>query len=89
MKFPVSKKDYCKIEQKSNICNNAFCYENELTYPDFVSNEKFENFIDLLMITEENKSHNVHIKDFNRFMQKKLLQALFIMVYRVCRVCIV
>lgn len=70
MKFPVSKKDYCKIEQKSNICNNAFCYENELTYPDFVSNEKFENFIDLLMITEENKSHNVHIKDFNRFMQK-------------------
>ena len=89
MKFTVSKKDYCKIEQKSNICNNAFCYENELTYPDFVSNEKFENFIDLLMITEENKSHNVHIKDFNRFMQKKLLQALFIMVYRVCRVCIV
>ena len=30
--FPVSKKDYCRIEQKKNICINVFCYENDLVY---------------------------------------------------------
>ena len=33
IEFPVSKKDYCKIEKKNNICINVFCYENDLTYP--------------------------------------------------------
>ena len=33
IKFPVSNKDYCKIEQKNNICINVFSNENELTYP--------------------------------------------------------
>ena len=37
IKFPVSKKDYCKIEKKNNICINVFCYENDLTYPVYVS----------------------------------------------------
>ena len=31
IKFPVSKKDFSKIEQKNNICINVFCYENDLT----------------------------------------------------------
>ena len=34
--FPVSKKDYCKIEQKNNIYINVFCYENDLTCPVYV-----------------------------------------------------
>ena len=38
-----------------------------MTYPVYVSDQKFENCMDLLLITEENKSHYVHIKDFNRF----------------------
>ena len=29
IKFPVSKNDYKKIEQKNNICINIFCYEND------------------------------------------------------------
>ena len=37
IKFPVSKKDYCKIERQNNFCINVFCYENELTYPAYVS----------------------------------------------------
>ena len=40
IKFPVSKKYYCKIEQKNNICINVFCYENELTYPVYISDKK-------------------------------------------------
>ena len=71
IEFPVSRKDYSRIEQKNNIFINAFCYENGLTYPVYVSNEKLENCIDLLMITNKNKSHYVYIKDFDRFMCNK------------------
>ena len=68
IEFPVSRKDYCKID---NICINVFCYENRLTYPTFVSGEKFSDCMDLLLIFDENKSHYVYIKYFNRFMFSK------------------
>ena len=32
-----------RLNKKKNICINVFCYENELTYPVYVSNEKIEN----------------------------------------------
>ena len=48
--FPVSKKDYCKIEMKNNICINVFCYENKLTYAVYLSDQKFESCMDLLLI---------------------------------------
>ena len=48
-----------------------FCCENELTYPVYVSGQKFHNSMDLLLISNENKSHYVYIKDFNRFMCNK------------------
>ena len=53
IKFPVSGKDFGKIEKKNNICINVFCYENNLFYPVYVSDQKFEDCIDLLMITED------------------------------------
>ena len=68
IKFLVSKKDISKIEGQNNICINLFCYENNLTYPVYVSDQKIENCLDLLRITYENKSHYVYIKYFNRFM---------------------
>ena len=71
IKFPFSKKDYCKIEKKNNICINLFSYENDLTYPVYVSDQKFKNCMDLLLVSNENKSHYVYIKDFNRFMCNK------------------
>ena len=63
--FPVSKKDFSKIEMKSKICINVFCYENKLTYPIYEF-QKFENSMDLLLISNENKLHYVYIKDFDR-----------------------
>ena len=71
IKFPVFKKDYCKIEKKNSICINAFWYENNLVYSVYLSNEKFEDCIDSLLITDENKSHYVYIKDFRRFICNK------------------
>ena len=57
-----------KRYKKNNICINVFCYENNLTYPVYVSDQKFKNYMDLLLIPNGSKSHYVHIKDFNRFM---------------------
>ena len=71
IKFPVSKKDYCRIEGQNNISFNVFCYENGLTYPVYVSGQKFGDSIYLLLISDENKSHYVYIKDFSKFMCNK------------------
>ena len=60
-KFPVSKKDYCRIERQNNI----------LTYPVYLSDQKCHNSMDLLLTSDENKSHYMYIKDFNRFMCNK------------------
>ena len=69
--FPVSKKEYCKIEMQNNICVNVFCYENKLIYPVYISDQKFKDCMDLLLISDESKSHYVYIKDFDRFMFSK------------------
>ena len=69
--FPVSKKDLDKIEKKNIICISVFCCENNLFYPLHISDQKIENCMDLLMITDKNKSHYVYIKDFYRFMCNK------------------
>ena len=57
IKFPVSKGDFKKFENKNDICINVFYYENDLVYPVHISDKKFENFVDLLLITDDNKSH--------------------------------
>ena len=31
--FPVSRKDYCRLEMQNKICINVFCYENKVVYP--------------------------------------------------------
>ena len=72
IEFPISKMDYSKTEQKNNICISAFCYENDLPYPVYVSDQKFKDCMGLLLITDENKSHYAYIKDFSRFMCKKI-----------------
>ena len=70
----MQEKDFSKIEVQNNICINVFGYENELVYPIFISKEKFEDSMDLLLIIEDNKSHYVYIKDFNTFMFHKTKQ---------------
>ena len=69
--FPVSNKDYCRIAIQNKICINVFCYDHKLTYPVYLSDQKFNNNMDLLLISNEFKSHYVYIKDFDRFMFNK------------------
>ena len=42
-----------------------------MTFPIYISDQKFENSMDLLLIIDENKSHYVYIKDFDRFIFHK------------------
>ena len=66
--FPVQGKNFNKIEVKNNICINKFGYENGLAFPIYVSDQKFEDSMDLLFLINDDESHYVHIKDFDRFM---------------------
>ena len=49
IEFPVQEKDFSKIEVKNNICINVFGYENGLVFPIYISDQKFEESIDLLL----------------------------------------
>ena len=48
-----------------------FCYENEMVFPNYVSDKKFEASMDLLLLIDDNKSRYVYSKDFNTFMFHK------------------
>ena len=67
----MQEKDFSKIETQNNICINVFGYENELVFLIFISEQKFEDSMDLLLLFEDDKSHCVYIKDFNTFMFHK------------------
>ena len=68
IEFPVATKQYNKIEKQNEININVFGYENKQPYPIFVSKEKYERQMNLLLITEDENKLYVLIKDFNRFM---------------------
>ena len=53
--FSVREKGFSKIEKKNNICINVFCYENKLTFLIYVSDQKFENSMDILLVIDEKK----------------------------------
>ena len=48
-----------------------FGYENKLIFPVYISNQKFQSSIDLLLLINDNQSPYVYIKDFNTFMFHK------------------
>ena len=50
---------------------NIFCYENKLTFPVQISDQKYENLMNLLLIFDGDKSNYVQIKDFVRFLFQK------------------
>ena len=57
--FSVQEEDFSKIEVKNNICINVFDNENGLVFPIYVSDQKFEDSIDLLLLINGNKSYYV------------------------------
>ena len=69
IQFPVQEKDFSKIEVRINIYINAFGCKN--VFPIFVSDQKFKDSMALLLLIDDDKSHYVYIKVFDRFMFHK------------------
>ena len=67
----MQEKDFSKIKVKTNICINVFGYEDELVFPIYISDQKFKDSMDLLLLIDGDKSHYVYIEDFERFMFHK------------------
>ena len=69
--FPVQIKDVKKIEKQNSINISTFGYENKKIYPIRISDEKYDDHMDLLYIEEtkdDTKSYYVLIENFNRLM---------------------
>ena len=71
IEFPVSIKQYNRIEKQNSININVFGYEQRQPYPIYISKEKFEPCLNLLLISEGEVTHYCLIKDFNKFMHKQ------------------
>ena len=71
IEFPVTIKQINRIEKQNSININVFGYEDKQTYPIYVSKEKYEDHMELLLITDDEDEHYVLIKDFNKFMYNK------------------
>ena len=68
IEFPVTVKQYNKIEKQNEININVFGYENKQPYPIYVSKENNKDHMNLLLITEKENKHYVLIKHFNKCM---------------------
>ena len=68
IEFPVTVKQINKIEKQNKICINLFGYEEKQKFPIYISKEKYQDHMELLLITEGENQHYVLIKDFNKFM---------------------
>ena len=66
--FPLSQKHYNKVEKQNSIRINVFGYEDGQPFPIHISKETFEDQMNLLLITKDEKKQYVLIKDFNAFM---------------------
>ena len=71
MNFPMKARDYEIVEERFNINVNVFGYENKV-FPLYVSKKSNEQVLNVLLISNEEKSHYVFIKDFNRFMYSEV-----------------
>ena len=68
IKFPVKIRDIHKIKKKNSIGISVFDYENKEKHPIYISKKCCdEKHVDLLLIGDEGKRHDVLIKDFNTF----------------------
>ena len=68
IEFPISQKHHNKVEKQNSIRINVFGYEDGQPFPINISKETFEDQMNLLLITKDEKKQYVLIKDFNAFM---------------------
>ena len=64
--MPVSMKDIPKIEKQFSVSINVFGHEGSYIYPIRITTEDYKKHVDLLYTENEETSHYVLIKDFNK-----------------------
>ena len=69
--FPTKARVYEIVEERFNINTNVFGYENN-DFLLYVSKKSNEQVLNVLLISNEEKSHYVFIKDFNRLMHSEI-----------------
>ena len=67
----MKARDYEISEERFNINVNVFGYENNV-FPLYISKTSDEQVLNVLLISNEEKSHSVFIKDFNRLMYSEV-----------------
>ena len=70
----MKDRDYEIVEERFEINVNVFGYENKV-FPLYVSKKSNEQVLNVLLISNKEKSHYVFIKDFNRLMFSKTKDA--------------
>ena len=55
IEFPVTVKQINKIEKQNNIRINLFGYEEKQKFPIYISQEKFQDHMELLLINKDKK----------------------------------
>ena len=63
----MKARDFELVEERFNINVNVFGDENKV-FPLYASKKSNEESLNVLLISNEKKSHYVFIKDFNRLM---------------------
>ena len=71
IEFLGQEKDFTNIERNNSICINVFGYENRLVFLIYVSDQKFEDSMDFLLLIDDDKLHYVYIKYIDRLMFDK------------------
>ena len=66
----MKARDYERVEESTKINVNVFGYENKV-FPLLISTKSNEKVLNVLLISNEEKSHYVFIKDFNRLMYSR------------------
>ena len=69
----MNARDYKIVKERFNINVNVFSYENRVR-PLYASKKSNEQALNVLLISNEETSHYIFIKDFNRLMYSKTKQ---------------
>ena len=67
----MKARDYKIVEERFNSNVNVFGYQNKV-FLLYVSKKSNEQELNVLLISNEEKSHYVFIKDFNRLMYSEV-----------------
>ena len=67
----MKARDYEIVAERFNINVNVFGYENKV-FPLYVFKKSNEQVLNMLLISNEEKSHYVFIKHFNRLMYSQI-----------------